>query len=271
MMTRRMKRLMVASSIGLLVSGSVHLYTKQLRSTAAEAATRGTMLVATLHVPANTPLEAKHFKAESRPFAYIAPGAIRSPETVIGRQAKWDLVPGDPITEQKLVKPGNEGARLLPIPKGKRAVTVKVDEFVGVAGFVKPNSIVDVVATWDLGGSSRSKVILQNIQVLAVAQAAKHEQDAMARGNSSVTLAVTPDESEKLILGAERGNIRLAMRSPEEILEIQTSGTTPAALTGELPKPAEVSPVPKRIPWQKPEPAAVVILRGNRSEEVLPL
>lgn len=268
-MTRAGKRLLTAVSVGLLISGSFYLYANQPPA-AAEAVPAGTMLVITSNVPANTPLEAKHFMVESRPLAYIAPGAIHSPEEILGRHTKWDLVPGDPITEEKLLKLGEEAGSLLPIPPGKRAVTVKVDEFVGVAGFVQPNSIVDVIAIWDVSGAPHSKVILQKIRVLAVAQEANRAEDAKARITSSVTLAVTPAESEKLILGAERGSIRLAMRSPEELAEISTSGTTPAALTGAPAKPAQLSSAPRPAPKQAPQAEPVVILRGTRPDSVSP-
>ncbi len=268
MMTRAGKRLLTALTFGLLISGSLYLYANQPRASA-EAAPGGTMLVITSHVPANTPLEAKHFKVESRPLDYITPGAISSPDGALGRQAKWDLVPGDPLTEEKLLNPGEEARTLLPIPSGKRAVTVKVDEVVGVAGFVQPNSIVDVIAIWDVGGAPHSKVILQRIHVLAVAQESNRAEDAKARVTSSVTLAVTPSEAEKLILGTERGSIRLAMRAPEEVQEITTSGTTPAALTGAPPKPAPVKAAAKAAPKPR-QPESVVIIRGGRSDAVSP-
>lgn len=266
-MNRTTKRLFVAGTIGLLISGGFYALAHEPKPAAAAAV--GTVIVATEHVTASTVLEAKHFKVESRPLAYIPPHAVTSPERIIGQTAKWDLVAGDAITDEKLADPS---AAALPIPKGKRAVTVKVDEVVGVAGFIQPNSMVDVIGTWDVAGTPHSKVILQNIQVLAVAQEAAKPDEPKAKVTSSVTLAVTPSEAEKIILSTERGSIRLAMRSPEESGQVTTAGITPVALTGVRAKPVVKPVVVKAEPKPKapaaPAPQPVVIFRGGQADVV---
>lgn len=269
MMNRTTKRLFVAGTIGLLISGGFYVLANEPKPAAAAV---GQVLVATEHITASTVLEAKHFKAETRPLTYIPPRALSSPERVIGRHAKWDMVAGDPLTDEKLLEPGEAALEALPIPKGKRAVTVKVDEVVGVAGFIQPNSMVDVIGTWDVAGTPHSKVILQNLKVLAVAQEAEKPDETKARVTSSVTLAVTPAEAEKIILSTERGSIRLAMRSPDESGQVTTAGITPAALTGFRPKPsvkaAVVRTVTKPQAPSDPTPAPVVIFRAGQPDEV---
>ncbi|MNL37694.1 hypothetical protein D3C87_1598540 [compost metagenome] len=179
---------------------------------------------------------------------------------------------GDPITDEKLLEPGEAAMTALPIPKGKRAVTVKVDEVVGVAGFIQPNSIVDVIGTWDVEGTPHSKVILQQLQVLAVAQEAGKPDESKARVTSSVTLAVTPAEAEKIILSTERGSIRLAMRSPEESSQVTTAGITPAALSGVRAKPSIKAPTVRTAARPQapsaPTPPPIVIFRAGQPDEV---
>lgn len=269
MMKRTLKQILLAVTIGLLISSG--LYLSNERRASAKAVPIAKLLVVKERVPANTLISAEQFVVESRPVQYIPAGAISAPETAVGRQAKWELSPGDPITEEKLAKPGEE-AIVLPIPKGKRAVTVKVDEVVGVAGFIQPNSIVDVIATWDVEGTPHSKVILQKLQVLAVAQESSRSDDPKAKITSSVTLAVSPSEAEKVILSTERGSIRLAMRSPDETTEAKTSGITPISLTGAKPKPkpartAPRAPAPK-VQAALPEPDPILIIRGTNPNKI---
>lgn len=270
MMNRTTKRLFVAGSIGLLISGGFYVLANEPNTATATAF--GKVLLVNEHIAASTVIEAKHFTVETRPLPYIPPGAIASPELVIGRHAKWDMVAGDPLTDEKLLKPEEAALTALPIPKGKRAVTVKVDEVVGVAGFIQPNSMVDVIGTWDVTGTPHSKVILQNIQVLAVAQEAEKPNEPKARVTSSVTLSVSPSEAEKIILSTERGSIRLAMRSPDESGQVTTAGITPAALTGIRPKPPVRAAIVKAVAKPKapsaPTPPPVVIFRGGQSDEV---
>lgn len=270
MMNRTTKRLLLAGSIGMLISGGFYMLAQEPEPASASAV--GKVLIASGHITAATVLEAKHFTVETRPLSYIPPHAASSPEKVIGRQAKWDLVAGDPITDEKLLEPGEAAMTALPIPKGKRAVTVKVDEVVGVGGFIQPNSIVDVIGTWDVDGTPHSKVILQKLQVLAVAQEAEKPDASKAKITSSVTLAVTPAEAEKIILSTERGSIRLAMRSPEESTQVTTAGITPAALTGVKAKPpvkaAVIGTAAKPKAPSAPTPPPVVIFRAGQPDEV---
>lgn len=274
-MTRMTKRVLPAMAIGLLISGGLYVYAGEKRASVPKVPT-GMILVATEHLTANTPIKPTDFKVEAMPVRYIPAGAISSPDVAVGRQLKWDLVPGDFLLEEKLAKPGESAVAALPIPQGKRAVTIKVDEFVGVAGFVQPSSIVDVIATWDEDRSAHSKVILQNIKVLAVAQDMQRPDDPKAKVTSSVTLAVTPAEAEKIVLATERGSIRLAMRSAQETVVVKTNGITPALLTGLAPKPVRVKPVPAPVVQKKPapvkvepEPEPLVIYRGSQEDRVI--
>jgi len=279
-MMRMTKRVLPAMAIGLLISGGLYVYAGERRPSMAQVPT-GKILVATEHLIANTAVKATDFKVEAMPLRYIPAGAISSPDVAVGRQVKWDVVPGDLLMEEKLAKPGENVMASLPNPHGERAVTIKVDEFVGVAGFVQPSSIVDVIATWDEDRSAHSKVILQNIKVLAVAQDNQRPDDPKAKVTSSVTLAVTPAEAEKIVLATERGTIRLAMRSAQETVVVKTTGITPALLTGLAPKPVPAKHVPakpisapvvqkKAAPVKVvPEPEPMVIYRGTQEDRVI--
>lgn len=279
------KRLALALAAGGLTAGGLTWW--HGASKAASAEPMGTVLVVKKRIGATEALRPEHFAVEARPARYIPPNAVTSAAALAERSARWDLVPGDILLEDKLYAKGEASAPLR-IPDGKRAVAVAVDEVVGVAGFVQPGSLVDVIAVVAVDNNPVSKLVLQNVPILAVAQedeAPEHRKKSRgARISSSVTLAVTPAEAEKLVLATERGKIRLAMRAPDETAVVQTAGSSPASLQGvprkSAPRPAAAWPKARkeraaRPPRPAPAPAApqpapegVDVIRGGRLEQV---
>ncbi|MNL13818.1 hypothetical protein D3C87_1347370 [compost metagenome] len=142
-----------------------------------------------------------------------------------------------------------------------------------MAGFVQPGSLVDVVGTLDIDNQPVSKVLLQKIQVLAIAQDYEKKEEQEAKVVSSATLAVTPQESEVLILAADRGKIRLAMRSANEAEDVKTSGVTPETLTaGKKSAPVRTGASKTvtrtvKVPVPKPN-EAILVIRGTSTEQV---
>lgn len=157
-------------------------------------------------------LEVKTLPKALAPKMYVS-----DRKEVIGRVAGQPIVTGMPIVPSLLAPKGTPAGLAVRIPQGFRAVTVQVDEFAGVAGWIKPGSHVDVVAVMSgKSGSSNetiSKVILQNIQVLTVGQDIGGSSEAAATVPKSATLAVVPKDVPLLHLAATRGKIRLAMRN----------------------------------------------------------
>ncbi len=141
--------------------------------------------------------------------------------------------------------------------------------------------MVDVIAVLAIGGLPVSRLVLQNVEVLAVAQdpARRPDGERKARVSSSVTLAVTPEEAEKLVLATERGKIRLALRSQGETSLVRTQGYSPESLGGPrsggaaAAAPARLRPAPPPPrPVRKPRarPAPVEIIKGNKVERIEP-
>jgi len=194
-----------------------------------------------------------------------------------------------PLIQNELVLPmklaSKEAGSGLPImiPEGERAVSVRVNEVIGVAGYVLPGTRVDVVAVasaTDKKADTTSKVVLTNVQVLAAGT--KMEQN----GDESkpipvtvVTLLVAPDQAERLTLASTEGKIQLALRNPLDQSSPVTSGVRPAGLLGDAPAPKLVAPARARFVRPAPvleavhvvEPAVTVeMIRGDkRSEEVV--
>jgi pilus assembly protein CpaB len=194
-----------------------------------------------------------------------------------------DFQRGEPIVESKLVpKDKSSGLLSLKVPAGMRAFTVKVNEVVGVGGFIVPDSRVDVVVTTAVSPQRQqeqvSKTFLQNILVLAAGQVVEQKDNKPVTVNT-VTLAVTPDESEKLALASNDGKIQLVMRNFADAQKVETAGSDKGGLLSSMrpksPASAKKS-VTSRAVYRKPTaPVQVVkashvveiIKGGKRSEE----
>jgi pilus assembly protein CpaB len=184
------------------------------------------------------------------------------------------LKANDPITEHRLapvsVQTGGISAIL---PAGKRAVSVKGDKVIGLAGLINPGNSVDVLVTFKDNEDSRTKLVLEKIPVLATGTQIQKNEKGEPTPVDVFTLEVTPEESEKLALAATEGKIQLSLRSITDTESIYTDGMTiPRLLTSltlnkvrpEPPKnvPAKADPAPVKRLVQKPS-ASVEIINGT--------
>jgi pilus assembly protein CpaB len=170
------------------------------------------------------------------PANAVPANAIGDPKDVIGRGIVLPVIQNEPILPNKLAS-SEAGSGLPPaIPPGLRAVSVKVNEVIGVAGYVLPGTRVDVVATVSPTGSNAdmtSKVVLTNVQVLAAGTKIERDTDRNKPiPVSVVTLLVNPEEAERLTLASTEGKIQLALRNPLDTTMPLTQGIRPAALLG---------------------------------------
>jgi pilus assembly protein CpaB len=208
--------------------------------------------------------------------ANAAPATVISdPNEVVGRGLVLPVIENEPILPNKLASKEAGGGLPPAIPPGLRAVSVKVNEVIGVAGYVLPGTRVDVVATvspTQQSSDMTSKVILTNVQVLAAGT--KIDRDTEKNKPmpvSVVTLLVNPDEAERLTLASTEGKIQLALRNPLDTTTPTTHGIRPAVLLGipaTTPRPtarvvASVKPGPGPAP-APPEPVTVEIIRGDK-------
>ncbi len=157
----------------------------------------------------------------------VPPGAFTDPQAVAGAFAKSGFVANEPMVASKLfMGQMTSGVMPLLIPAGMRAMSVPVDEVSDIAGFVEPHTRVDIlvaVAGTGPGEPSFSRIVLQNIEVLAVAQEIEHVKDAPEVAKV-VTLLVTPVDAEKLTLASREGLLRLAMRNYSDSKIVATRG-----------------------------------------------
>ena len=194
----------------------------------------------------------------------VPPGAFTNVSAVLGKYVKTPFVQNEPIVAGRLFT-GVRTAGVMPllIPPGMRAMSVPVDAVSDIAGFVLPGSHVDIlVALSDpaTGGRPFSKIVLQNVETLAVAQEIEQTKDE-PKVVKVVTLLVNPEEAERLALASREGTLRLALRNYNDNKTIATNGVTVAQLLGA----PGASPLMER---QAPAVARVVVRRRPKAVKV---
>jgi pilus assembly protein CpaB len=203
------------------------------------------------------------------PAASVPNGAFTKLDDLSGRVARTSLQRGEPVLEGKLAPVGTKGGLSAVVAEGRRAITVKVNEVYGVAGFALPGNYVDImVNTQEEGakGSDKdrtiSKIVLEHILVLAVAQEAGRDETKPKVVNA-VTLEVTPEQAEKLDLARSVGTLSLVLRNQIDPEPSGTTGATKDSLLGKAAKPAAPHKIEK-APVRVAKPATVVADAGLR-------
>jgi pilus assembly protein CpaB len=202
--------------------------------------------------------------------ATLPPGAFATKKELFkdGRRVALSPIDRDEaVLRNKVTAPGQRGSLSTLLDGGKRAVTVRVDDVRGVAGFIQPNDRVDVVLIRTEGtanGQGYSDVILQNMKVLAIDQMAGQQQVEQASVIvKAVTLEVMPEEAQKLLLAANVGRLSLILRQPGEEASDGVARRITERDLGDTPEAP-----PKAVPPPAPPPAStVVIVRGGKREE----
>jgi len=194
------------------------------------------------------------------PAEAVVPGSFSKVEEVIDRGVIAPLLENEPLTDTKVAAPG-AGAGLPPtIPPGMRAISVRVNEVVGVAGFVTPGNRVDVFVTLKRNDTTLTRVVTSNVQVLTAGT--KYDQDKTRNGEpiptTVVTLLLNPEDAEKIVLAGTEGQIMLALRNPLDVEPTKSVGTKLAALYGDAPPPKTDEGVSRPVRRPLPPPTPIV-------------
>jgi len=177
-----------------------------------------------------TALTREHLRVVDWPAEHVPTGAITSLAVAEGRVSRRPLAAGEPLLEAGLFAEGAAGGLMAVISPERRAVSVKVDNVVGVAGFISPGARVDVLATLRRVDMEKalpfSKVILQDVKVLAIDQKLEEARGGDPVVVNVVTLEVDPVQAEHLIYAAHEGRLQLALRSPgdDEMVDTKSIG-----------------------------------------------
>ena len=260
--------LLAAITFGLIAAVSVKQY---LLSAQTSKSNLNDVVVAKVEIPVGSRIIQEQLTVAQFPADVTPEGAIPViDDNLIGRVVVTSISPRDPVTEVKLAPVGAAGGLSSMIPEGYRAMTVAVNDVVGVSGFIMPGTLVDIVVviTPPKGSGNEemiSKIVLQNIKVLASGQnidKPKNDRE-VERTIKAVTLQVTPEQAEKLALASSEGRLQLVMRNSVDQADEQTAGANKRSLlSGEratiAPEPgmnSEPKAAPTRARRTTPRPA----------------
>jgi pilus assembly protein CpaB len=234
------------------------------RRAAATDETQTSVVVAATEIPFGTKVEARHLRVIRMMPGSEPRGVFHDPATVVGRVSTGTLMAGELVLESRVVTHESGSALSAVIEPSMRALTVRVDDVIGVAGFLLPGNRVDVLASRKIEQNrATTETILRNVKVLAVDQTASTDknQPVVVR---AVTLEVTPAQAEIIVRHKEEGALQLALRNPLDDLLPQVAASEPAAGPMTVPEPprrAVARPVaPARVP-------GVTVIRGTEVKE----
>jgi pilus assembly protein CpaB len=215
------------------------------------------VVVATRSLAVGTRIAPADVKLVPWPQNASLPGSFNNMETVVNRGLTSAVDVNEPITAGKLA-PIEAGAGLSPtIPEGMRAISVQVNEVVGVAGFVTPGTRVDVMATFRRNNDGLTRVVVSNVQVLTAGTKLEQDQNRASNIPSSVvTLLLSPADAEKVVLAANEGQLMLALRNPLDASANESDGTRATQLFGAPPPPPAPAPAAPR-PAARPKVESV--------------
>ena len=236
--------------------------------------------VAKENLAMGTRLEKDHIKLIGWPASSPLDGSHATMDSVIGRGLIQPVAANEPLTESKLARL-EAGAGLPPvIPTGMRAMSIKVNEVIGVAGFTLPGTRVDVLVTVGRD-DGMARAVVSNVQVLTAGTRMDQEQakDGKPVSTTVVTLMLTPEDAERVALAQSAGSLMLVLRNPLDVEPTKTSGARMASLFAPPDAPPVIQAVKgqARVVRPKPEPApeqpkfysVEAIRAAKRTEEVI--
>jgi len=285
-MNRRNRTLIVLLVAVALASGATYFVYRAITRIPVRQVEVASLYVAVAadNLPLGTRLTKEQVKLVGWPASSPVAGSFSTPDALVGRGLIQAVHVNEPLTETKLA-PVEAGAGLPPsIPPGMRALSVRVNDVIGVAGFTTPGTRVDVLVTLTQNGGSMSRTVVSNVQVLTAGTLYDQEQskDGKAIPSAVVTLMVTPEDAERITLAQATGQIMLVLRNPLDVLPTETKGVRSGALMGPADGPPEikekngqqrVTRKPAAPSAASPEPTkfyTVEAIRGaKRSEEAV--
>ena len=259
----------VALALGAFVSYFVYLNLQSKGSSNAGAGIP--VLVAANDVPLGSKLEDKDVRVAKIPQDGVPPGSFQDKSQVVGRGVILPIPKGDFILRSKIAGENAGSGLSALIPQGMRAVSVRVNEVVGVAGFVQPGTRVDVLVTGTPAGGNEEQTItvLKNVAVIASGQKLERSNAGDAQVSPVITLLLSPDDAQKLTLASNEGRIQLVLRNPLDTAQGDVPPTSAGGLFGRVaPSPpthvaVKHAPVHLQAP---PEPYSIEVYRGDKKD-----
>ncbi len=197
-------------------------------------------------LPAGRALTPQDLKVSEWPAEHVPAGVVGDPAGVVDRVTSRAIAAGEPLLETSLLPEGSAAGLPALISSEHRALSVKVDAVIGVAGFVQPGARVDVLATFrNTQGGNFSKVILQDVRVLAVDQTLDEVKNGEPKVVNVATLEVKPSDAERVVHAAHEGRLQLALRGPGDDEQVDTKAVRATDLMGKKAKKPRQAAAPR--------------------------
>jgi pilus assembly protein CpaB len=271
---RMLVGLLFAIVVAFILSTFVYRQFKQA-STAKPVSTHH-LVVAASAMQIGTRVDASNLRLIAWPADEPVAGAFTRIEDCANRALITPVAANEMILESKLASKDSGAGLPATIPEGMRALSVAVNDVVGVAGFVIPGTMVDVLVTGKIGGGNKgseetiTRTILENVRVLAAGQKIEQDREGKPQNVPVITLLVSPEDAARLAMASTEGKIQLALRNtvdtkkvdPPSVLEANLfAGSSPASA------PKRTGPVVKTAaPPPPPSPYVIEVITGNKRE-----
>lgn len=243
------RRLTSAFIIALVVSGVFTFWLSQkFKTHTAPPPPKSQYVAAAANMEAGQVIKAENLHMVDWPASMPLSGAFTAPQPLIGRIVLYPLAAGEPILERQLSSAGSGNGITVKIPDGMRALSLRTDEVVGVAGFLLPGTHVDVLVTLHptINPDPLTTTVLQDAEVLATGQKTEPDPDGKPVTATVVTILVSPDDAQRVVLASTQGIVRFVLRNGADRLDF----------TGQPVLLSQLTPAPPMPPKaQKPAPA----------------
>jgi pilus assembly protein CpaB len=263
------RRVLLALVVALVLSGAVtFVISRKLSPRGAPHPNLQRYVAASRSLQAGEMLKPDDLVLTDWPASVPLPNAFTRIGDVAGRAVIYPVAAAEPILEGYLAAPGSGIGLSTKIPEGMRATSVKSDEVVGVAGFLFPGSHVDVLVTFrsDRLPTPETQIVLQDVEVLTIGQKVEPDPNGKPEPVNVVTLLLTPEDAQKLMLASTQGGIQFVLRNGADHTKVQARPVQMAQLSGtsEATSPAPAAEVTPRPHLPIKEPYVVETILGDK-------
>ena len=265
--------LVISAGVALVVSGIFYQIAVRDQGQETEEVVMKEIVVATADLNIGATITAADLRMEPWPSNKIVEGAFQEMDELISRVPIGRILANEPIVERRLAEPGS-GFGLAPkVPVGMRAMSVRVNDVIGVSGFVLPEARVDVLVTGSPRGGNpaagrMTKTILSNVRVISAGENLEPDASGRPQRVAVVTLLVTPEQAELLTLAGSQGRLQMVLRNSRDDKITETKGVRePEIFFAKLQPKKVVRPRPRPIIQAAPPPPPPIqleVIRGNR-------